>query len=714
MKSRAGKQSRERMKIKNNHTIQGKKGQATLFIIIGIILLIGITLIIVFRNDIRQIITQAPNQAIVTEVPPEFVPVSDYVSTCLQKTSIDGLKIIGEHGGYLDPIASGKKLAISSDPMQGSALNLMNNINLSVPYWYYLDAPNDCSQNCKFAFGWPYLRKEEGSPNIESDLESYIHFNLNTCLNDFKPLKDEGYAFTKVGNITPKVTITDTRILVSLDFPVSVSHQGSSHDLDTFLTTVELNLDRIYNLAKRLTEYEADYHYLDKHSANLIVAYSGLDKSIPPMADVTLEFGKTHTWQKDKVRQNLIMVMESNTPLFQVENTRNFEQRIMGSDFLDALYNRGTNIPNNFSDQDLNVYFNYYASPAGYDPYFDLNCRGNSCGPLSVSSNLVALIGLQRYQFFYDLSYPVLVEINSPDELSDQIKNGYRFNFFLQSNLRSNAPLESDYESQSQIDVGRTLFCDEDKRNSGNITINMTDALSGAPLPDVTVAYGCGEDHCIVGSTGPSGSLKTRFPVCFGGIISFIKDGYSQMSLPFNVNLGESKKVSQSIAPTIEKKVQLKKKMLYKDGDIWKLDNNLVPLDKSEDAFVVFNRIEGPHDMPYSAFVALNLTTENETITLTPGSYNVQVTMTLNEPVNIPSETKGLAKVPALSLNETPSGGLNLEVNITEDDLRKDEITIITMGFDPRTFKSADDMNVLGMIDPYSITFKNELQPMFS
>jgi hypothetical protein len=280
--------------------------------------------------------------------------------------------------------------------------------------------------------------------------------------------------------------------------------------------------------------------------------------------------------------------------------------------------------------------------------------------------------------------------------------------------LRDNSPLISSYERQTQIDLGRTLFCDDDKRNSGNISINVTDALTSKPLEEVSIAYTCGEDTCVIGKTGANGFLKARFPVCFGGIVSFIKTDYSQVSLPLNINLDESKRITTSLAPSIEKKINLKKKMLEKSGDEWKLNNALVPLDENEEAFIIFNRIQSASDMPYSAFVAVNSTSPVSTAALAPGTYSVDVTIMLNEKVEIPKKWKGIVEIPGMSLNESPSGGLKLNITIAPEQLRKDEITIIALGFDPGRFSSTEDMKVLGLVESYSQQNKNELQPIYS
>src|SRR3989344_8078311 len=115
-------------------------------------------------------------------------------------------------------------------------------------------------------------------------------------------------------------------------------------------------------------------------------------------------------------------MLEPNIHLLQVPNTRNFVVRETPSANQDAYLNRGTIVPvdeDNADYSDYAVSFHYFPPELGWAPYFNINC-GATCQPQSATSNIAALIGIQRYKFFYDLSIPVLVSIDSPDELQHE------------------------------------------------------------------------------------------------------------------------------------------------------------------------------------------------------------------------------------------------------------------------------------------------------
>jgi len=654
---------------------------------------------------------ESTNIDLIKEVPIEFQTVYSYVERCLLLTTVDGLKVIGEHGGYLDPAASG--MVVAENPTDGSAVDLISGSGMEIPYWYYLKSDNKCSGNCAFTPGFPYLRKNEGSPSIEEELQKYIDQNIGTCLANFSSLQEQGFTLNDMKDYKSDVQITGDNVLVFLDYSLSVKSNSVEHQFKRFATEVPVNMDRVYSLAKQLTEYEMQYNYIEKHEANMLVAYSGLDKDIPPIADVTFQFGSETTWQKDKVKEAVENILESNVPLLQVQNTKNFKERVMRSSTITALYNRGTNIPNSLTTNDMNVYFTYYRPPAGWDIYFDLNCKDNLCRPMSISSNLVALMGIQRYKFFYDISNPVLVEINSPDELVNYIPNGYRFKFFLESNIRDNSPLSASYTQLKQNDFGATMFCDQDKRNSGNINISVKD-FEGNPVDSVSVVYKCGDDSCVIGNTGSDGVLVSKFPLCVGGVVVFLKTDYNQYSLPFNVGLDETKMLKVTVGQILDKRISIVKKMIIKSGDKWQLSPASTQLDPDEEAFVIMTKIATPTGQPDSAFADLTGINPESDITLSPGKYNVKTTMTLNETITIPDSVRNGVEIKGTKMDQPMSGGLDMNITLTDEDLKKSKITIVALGLDLRNFNSLNDMESFGLIQNYSERYADELKPIIT
>ena len=78
------------------------KAQVSIFIILGSIMLIAAGLI--FFTSTIETEDIAPEVLIAAQiVPVELDPLANFITECLDDTSTRGLKLIGEHGGYIDP-----------------------------------------------------------------------------------------------------------------------------------------------------------------------------------------------------------------------------------------------------------------------------------------------------------------------------------------------------------------------------------------------------------------------------------------------------------------------------------------------------------------------------------------------------------------------------------------------------------------------------------
>src|SRR3989344_616245 len=133
------------------------KAQATVFIIIGMIVLIGAG-VIFYASNLQQKEEIAPGVFIaIEEIPTEIDPVSSFVSSCIDDVSIAGLNILGQHGGYID-ISAQKDFRISDDPTESDAVSFAPGSELKIPYWWHLSGKNECECACAFSSERPQLR----------------------------------------------------------------------------------------------------------------------------------------------------------------------------------------------------------------------------------------------------------------------------------------------------------------------------------------------------------------------------------------------------------------------------------------------------------------------------------------------------------------------------------------------------------------------------
>lgn len=682
--------------------MKSKKAQITVFIIIGIIILVGVGLYTTLRKEtIKQELIPEIELAI-EEVPVEFRPVSLLIENCLTETAKEGLTKLGERGGFIR-----KQYLLEPD-----AVPFSPDSDYKVAYWWHL-TDNNCRGNCQFKIipeDRLYLKKKTNQLSIESQLEDYIKENLRICLNDFKTLEAQGFKIEEKGDIEPAVTVAENDIIAYLSYPIEAEKTGKEK-LEKFFVRLPLNIKRIYTIAKDLSEMEGQHHFLERDVLNLLVGFSGVDENkLPPMSETKFRLEKPVIWKKTEVEQNIINMLTSNIQLLQVYGTRNYEPySFPGNSLLESLYNKGMLVPGSEDYYDLEIRFDY---KDWWGIYFNLNCNGNTCEPESITSDILPiLIGIQNYNFVYDLSFPVEVEIYDTTAFNDQ---GYRFKFFLEGNIRNNDVMETDFTPIEGIFLETTMLCDENKRTSGEITINVKDYVTNEPIDDVQIAHSSYEENCLIGST-KDGTFKGKFPVMLGGAISFLKEGYISYSQRFDTKLDKEDELNILLKPKLTKKFIIKKKLKEKLQYGWTFTGKDAELTEDEEAVITLTRKPSLQEGEFTTSATyLGTQTEPGEIEIVPGTYDINIHLTYNKPIRIPQlKQYGIEKD---YLDEGfRVGGLSINHTFSKEDLKKDQITFYILNPDivsiPESQRVIEDINEISNVDEESQRYKASLRP---
>ena len=98
-----------------------KKGQVTIFIILGILLLLTLILIIFLR---KELITFRPEEII----PTEKGKVENFITSCIEQIGDEALQRVGLQGGYID---------VPSEIVNDHTARLQISPMHVTPYWAY-------------------------------------------------------------------------------------------------------------------------------------------------------------------------------------------------------------------------------------------------------------------------------------------------------------------------------------------------------------------------------------------------------------------------------------------------------------------------------------------------------------------------------------------------------------------------------------------------
>ncbi len=707
-----------------------RSAQAAIFMIVGLLIMIGGVVFFYSTREIKK--SFEPEIKIVQEqVPVEFDAIKNYANDCAYSVGVEGLKIIGKQGGYIsfaNRTLNKEQLTITKNPTESDAVYFTADSDLKIPYWWYLKSANNCEANCIFASKRPELRQADNS--IEKQLERYIDSKFKDCLSNFEPFLAQGYKVTEKGNVKTDVTIASEDVLVIVEYPISAEKQDAKKDLSQFLVRIPVNLDRVYDLAAKITNLQIKHHYLEKHILNLIVAFSGINKEkLPPMSDMQFNFGSSISWQKSEIKNKITSMLASYIPLFQVDGTYNYERNLLDSELKQRLYDSTILPVANSSFSDLAVYFTYLDF---WPVYFNLNCKGERCIPSSANSIIPFLsFGIQDYRFAYDLSFPVLVEVQDPFALNGQ---GYSFNFFLEGNIRNNRHMGNNFSSLELSSISeRSQLCDI--KSSGSIAVKVLDASSKKPIEDAQVLYTLIDESCFIGSTLADGSLTEKFPVGIGGVANIVREGYIGKAVEFDPKADADESLNVEIQPIFTKKVVVKKKNVVKTPQGWQFVDTPVDLSSKESATITLTRLNDGNELDFSSVANYEgKQTEKSEIEIAPGDYSAEITLLLNEKIVIPEKEKcegifPLRKcftVPKIDFGEKstpgderfPEGGLKLNFTINPSDLQNHgTIVLNAVSIDianvPEQERVVEDIEQIGKIEYYSSTYNSALQPEF-
>ena len=711
-----------------------KKSQITIFIILGLILLLAIGIALYVQT--RPLVEIEREKPKIITFPPELEPINAFVQTCAEDLAKTAFKHIGEGGGYLD--TSGLRYN-PFEPTEGDAVTFSPDSELIIPYWHYLKDRNDCTGNCEFATKTLPLT---GPASIESQVNEFVSTKLPECTNAFKAFQEQGFFIEELDKPRVETHVAKDTVFFDINYPLRITKQDQTTTLTTFSIELPLNFREIYNLASTLTNLQAEHRFLEKNTRQLIDAFSRNNpRLLPPVSEIDIKFGIGTIWVKFEVEQKLRALLASYTPLLQVMGTNNHHyipapETFKDKELYEALYNRGMIIPLNTSHPDITVKFTYLD---WWKPYFDLNCKGQVCQPDSMSSTFGFIFGIQRYYFTYDTSIPVLVEITAPYTLKGE---GYRLQFMLETNLRNNNPMPGTFNPITPFTgQERSMLCDLDKQHAGPINVEVTDAQTKKPLNNALLGYTCGKEACPIGST-IKGVLDTRYPSCIGGLLSIEKESYHPTILPLNAKFKEPQNISAALEPYRLRDFTIEKYLLKK-GITWDIDlANPAAQEADEETVIILDKNTTFFEEPFSAFANIKggmfrkEASYNTDIRMIPGMYHVRIYnfKYAQPPVIIPREKRCVKSgplnerkcfyVPEKPLvfdkkNPLPTGGAEYDWNVTAEMLDSGKtITFKTIAFGldllPEARRSIEDLEQLGRIQEYSKEVREQLTPTLS
>lgn len=569
----------------------------------------------------------------VLEAPVEIRPVVQMVTDCLSEAGKNGIVRIGAGGGYIDVKSTG--VAINPvEPTESDAVPFAPGAELAVPYWWYLKSRNTCRGACEFSTLRPPLLREGGLNSVESQLDAYVAQTLDRCTGNFSLLQRQGFFIAPEGKPLVSTTIGATGVTYILDYPLIITREGQEFRHNKFGTRMDVPLTEMYGMASEITGLETRHKFLEMDIKQVIDTFTGIhDGALPPVAYATFDMDMGKRWIKSDVQRQVRSLITDYLPLLQVWGTANHAFLETPGDvgnkpWWDRLYNLNQLIELKEQHPGIDVRF---SSPDWWREHFDLNCRGQVCGPDSVVNTYGFPFGFQKYNFAYDISVPVLVEIRSKGAFGGE---GFLFQHLLEANVRDNEPMPfvydnpwDEYTRNIVPSTAASLLCDPDQRTGPEMTFKVVDGLTGQPV-DAAITFACGDEGCALGET-TGGALTTAVPRCAGaGVQAITADRYTS---EVGVNTHEDDAAGEITLisyPVMEFKTDVKRVPFNKQGKRWVLDP-ASSFKRHGDQFVItLTRAGSGTETPFSSAVEIcGAPGANTlgTVRLVPGNYTVSV-----------------------------------------------------------------------------------------
>lgn len=195
-----------------------KRGQVTIFIILGIIiiLVIGLFLALTKKTTTAQLVVERE-----TSLAAKVTSVKLFVQDCLEQTSQEAIFFTSEQGGYYSTPAPYYEFAFFEVP-------------------YYFDQKILLIPNKKM---------------MERELEEYIKTNIGGCLNEFKLFHGEVSGRDNSVN----VTISKNNVVSVLNTDITIRTDDASTHLNTFTATIPAELGLALEIRDLILEEQEKY-----------------------------------------------------------------------------------------------------------------------------------------------------------------------------------------------------------------------------------------------------------------------------------------------------------------------------------------------------------------------------------------------------------------------------------------------------------------------
>ena len=193
-----------------------KRGQITIFIIVGLILVLSIFIMLYLNKN------KIGDSGVLQSS--DIKPIEYYVDLCVKSSASNALYLLGVQGGYTTP----PELYFQS-------------AYAKIAYWYY--------------------EGQDTSPTIEKmeqELSSYVNnIALPECIESLSIFNDMGFEF-EFSEIDTKTKINENNVEFNIDYPITIKKGDSKAEIKEFYRNFPVRLGHIHSISKEIVGKEVE------------------------------------------------------------------------------------------------------------------------------------------------------------------------------------------------------------------------------------------------------------------------------------------------------------------------------------------------------------------------------------------------------------------------------------------------------------------------
>jgi hypothetical protein len=211
-----------------------KKGQITVFIVIGIVILASVGAFIYLRSIAsREAVSPEAGQQVALPTVTNAESLKEYIESCIQKVSEEPIKTMAK---------------------QGSTLYLDNSKLYSGNKYRYLCLLKPGYNSC--------VNIIPNRQSMEFELSSIISSKLRTCIR-LEQFQKMGYEISQgTMKVIPSIRVDD--VVINVNYPITLAKGDDRIEVSNFSSALELPLGKLYELAVQIINYESINGFFDQ------------------------------------------------------------------------------------------------------------------------------------------------------------------------------------------------------------------------------------------------------------------------------------------------------------------------------------------------------------------------------------------------------------------------------------------------------------------